>query len=105
MATKNNDGKLGTAHDALNRMRAAYDRGHGVRLSWIELEALNRTIIGEIWHQPDPRNTQGSDTMLDTLTSVENHFLNLECTGDISGDEADLLTKVRSAIAAGKAMP
>lgn len=35
--------------DALIRMRKAYEKGKGVRVSWEELEVLNRTHIGQTW--------------------------------------------------------
>lgn len=42
------------AQYALHRMRRAFERGKGVRLSWEELDDFNRTLIGEWWNQPNP---------------------------------------------------
>lgn len=39
------------ARDALIRMRKAYESGKGVRVSWEELEQLNRTHIGQTWDE------------------------------------------------------
>ena len=46
------------AHDALNRMKRAYDRETGCRLTAEEIDALAVTIIGDIWSQSDPRKEQ-----------------------------------------------
>jgi hypothetical protein len=48
-------------HDALNRMKAACDKGTGVRLSALELKCLSLTLIGELWNQPDPRDARNEE--------------------------------------------
>lgn len=45
---------MGPMHEALDRMRNAYLSGRGVRLTWEELEAMSRSILGEIWEQESP---------------------------------------------------
>lgn len=39
------------ARDALIRISKAFRYGRGVRVSWEELEVLNRTHIGELWSE------------------------------------------------------
>ena len=53
---------LGPAHDALNKMRRAHQRGTGCRLTAEQIHSLSVTRIGELWADKDPRKSQ-SDTM------------------------------------------
>ncbi len=46
------------AHDALNRMRRASERGTGCHLTAEMIEALDRTIVGQMWQEPDPREPE-----------------------------------------------
>lgn len=46
------------AHDALNKMRRARERGAGCRLTADEIFELSLTAIGELWNQDDPRASQ-----------------------------------------------
>lgn len=46
------------AHDALNKMRRASERGTGCRLTADEIFELSLTTIGELWKQDDPRAAQ-----------------------------------------------
>lgn len=48
--------KTGPAHDALNRMRCAAERGTGCRLTTEIADGLSRTIVGQVWMEPDPRD-------------------------------------------------
>jgi hypothetical protein len=43
------------AHDALNRMKRAYDRGTGCHLTAEMISALSVTVVGSLWNDPDPR--------------------------------------------------
>jgi hypothetical protein len=43
------------AHDALNRIQRAHERGTGCYLTAEMVEALSLTYLGEIWSEPDPR--------------------------------------------------
>lgn len=49
---------LDLAHDALDRMKRAYDRGTGCHLTAEMIAALNITFLGEVWN--DDRPSQGS---------------------------------------------
>lgn len=49
---------VGPAHDALNRMRRAYLRGTGCSLTSDMIEALGRTVIGQMWEDEDPRRAE-----------------------------------------------
>lgn len=40
--------------NVLNRMRAAFDAGSGMRISADELRSLSVTIIGQMWEEEDP---------------------------------------------------
>lgn len=46
------------AHDALNKMRRACNRGTGCKLTADEVFELSLTAIGELWNQDDPRTAQ-----------------------------------------------
>jgi len=46
------------AHDALNRMKRAFDRGTGCYLTAEMLASLNLTIVGDVWSQDDPRKAK-----------------------------------------------
>lgn len=48
---------MGPMHEALDRMKIAFDAGKGVRLSWAELEAMNRSVIGQWWNEKNPLDT------------------------------------------------
>ena len=59
--TEDNDAfhqELGDAHDALNRMRRAAERGTGCHLTAEMVQALSVTVIGSMWVEPDPRNPE-----------------------------------------------
>lgn len=47
---------MGGAHDALNRMKRAYDRGTGCHLTADMIDSLGTTIVGQLWDQADPRD-------------------------------------------------
>jgi len=47
---------LDLAHDALNRMKRAHERGTGCHLTWEMVAALSVSIIGQMWCEPDPRD-------------------------------------------------
>jgi hypothetical protein len=49
------------AHDALNRMKRAYDRHTGCYLTPQMIDSLGVTVIGSIWDEPDPRKEQSDD--------------------------------------------
>lgn len=51
---------FGPAHDALNRMRRAYERGTGCHLTAEMIQVLNLTVIGAMWAEDDPRNQKGA---------------------------------------------
>ena len=44
------------AHDALNRMKRANQRGTGCHLTAEMIEALSITFMGELWFSEDPRD-------------------------------------------------
>lgn len=46
---------LDPAHDALNKMRRAAERGTGCRLTAEEIASLRITKVGALWSQDDPR--------------------------------------------------
>lgn len=48
------------AHDALNRMRRAAERGTGCHLTAEMIASLAVTQIGAYWSQPDPRQIEAS---------------------------------------------
>jgi hypothetical protein len=55
-----------TATRALDRMKAAFEAGKGVRLSWEELSALSVSSVGEAWNDTpseyeDVHNNFGRD--------------------------------------------
>ncbi len=52
---------MGEAHDALNRMRRAHKRGTGCSLTAEMIEALSRSVIGQMWEEEDPRRTETSN--------------------------------------------
>lgn len=45
---------LSGAHDALDRMKRAFDRGTGCRLTFEMLSALSVSIIGQMWNEDRP---------------------------------------------------
>lgn len=51
--TKPSDG----THDALNRMRRAYERGTGCHLTREMIDSLGLTILAQIWNEDDPRSS------------------------------------------------
>lgn len=57
-------GHMRPMHEALDRMRKAFEAGRGVRLTWRELEAMNRSVMGEWWSEDNPLDT---DTPEDDL--------------------------------------
>lgn len=50
-----NNGGCNGAHDALNRMRRAHDRGTGCHLTADMIRSLGVTLIGQMWGEEDPR--------------------------------------------------
>lgn len=50
--------QFGVAHDALNRMKRASDRGTGCYLTAEMIERLSVTFMGELWSSPDPRKVK-----------------------------------------------
>ncbi|QCO00541.1 hypothetical protein D3093_35445 (plasmid) [Azospirillum argentinense] len=50
--------ELAPAQDALNLMRRAYERKTGCHLTAEMIAALNTTLIGEMWSEPDPRDSK-----------------------------------------------
>tara|TARA_Y100001960_G_C14101250_1_gene553017 strand:+ start:130 stop:309 length:180 start_codon:yes stop_codon:yes gene_type:complete len=44
------------AQNALNKMKRAYQKGTGTRLTKEEIDSLAVSVIGQIWNEPDPRN-------------------------------------------------
>lgn len=48
--------EIGAAHDALNRMKRAHDRGTGCHLTADMINALGVTIVGQAWAEIDPRD-------------------------------------------------
>ena len=49
------DDAISAAHDALDRMRLAAERGTGCRLTATMIQALSVTSIGQLWNDADPR--------------------------------------------------
>lgn len=47
-------GTSGT-HDALNRMRRAYERGTGCHLTAEMIQSMSVSIFGQMWSEEDPR--------------------------------------------------
>ena len=47
--------ELSPAHDALDRMRRASERGTGCRLTAEMIASLAVTTIGQMWSEEDPR--------------------------------------------------
>lgn len=43
------------AHDALNRMKRAYERRTGCNLTAEMIQSLHLTVFGEMWSEDDPR--------------------------------------------------
>lgn len=39
------------AHDALDRMKRAHDRGTGCRLTAEMIDSLSVTFVGQMWHE------------------------------------------------------
>lgn len=50
------DDELHAAQNALNRLRRAYERGTGCRLTAEMVAELYLTRFGETWEQSDPRS-------------------------------------------------
>jgi hypothetical protein len=48
-------GALSAAHDALNRMRRAHERGTGCHLTAEMVASLGLSFLGETWSDDDPR--------------------------------------------------
>ena len=55
------DAALPRAHDALNKLHRAHQRGTGVRLTAGDIAALSVTSIGELWAEPDPRGAPNNN--------------------------------------------
>lgn len=49
---------LDGAHDALDRMRRAAERGTGCHLTAEMIQSLAVSSIGQMWSEEDPRKTQ-----------------------------------------------
>lgn len=48
-------GAMSAAHDALNRMKRAYERGTGCHLTAKMVASLGLSFLGETWSDEDPR--------------------------------------------------
>lgn len=48
-------GALDGTHDALTRMKRAYDRGTGCHLTAEMIQSMSVTLFGQIWSEEDPR--------------------------------------------------
>jgi len=55
------DEELSSAHDALNRMRRAHDRGTGCHLTAEMIQSLALSLVGQIWAEADPRALKGGE--------------------------------------------
>ena len=53
-------GVFSQAHDALNRMKRAHQRGTGCHLTAEMIHSLSVTVIGSMWAEDDPRNHKSS---------------------------------------------
>lgn len=51
-------GTFGSAHDALNRMKRAHDRGTGCHLTRDMIASLYLTFFGEVWDSDAPRGEE-----------------------------------------------
>lgn len=49
---------LDPAHDALDRMRRAAERGTGCRLTAEMIQSLAVSSIGQMWAEEDPRKSK-----------------------------------------------
>lgn len=49
------DAVFDEANDALSRMKRAYQRGTGCRLTPEMIQSLGVSLIGQIWNDDDPR--------------------------------------------------
>jgi len=49
---------VGAAHEAFDRMKRAFRRGTGCHLTAQMIDSLQVTIVGQMWEQEDPRDTQ-----------------------------------------------
>lgn len=49
-------GDFDEAHDALERMRRAFERGTGCHLTASMINCLSVTVIGSMWNEDDPRD-------------------------------------------------
>lgn len=67
-------GAFGPAHDALNRMKRAHDRGTGCHLTAEMVEALYLTFLGEVWSADDPRLSSHSQKQDDQYSTFERCF-------------------------------
>jgi hypothetical protein len=74
--------KSGTplAQFALDRMREAHKKGNGIRLSWEELDAFSRTLIGSWWCQPNPELESSEDNQLNDADAKQ-----CSCASDQGG--------------------
>jgi len=50
--------QLSLTHDALNRMKRASERGTGCHLTAEMIADLETTIIGQMWTEEEPRDTE-----------------------------------------------
>lgn len=48
------------AHDALDRMRRAAERGTGCHLTAEMIQSLAVSSIGQMWNEADPRKTKSN---------------------------------------------
>jgi hypothetical protein len=51
---------FGGAHDALNRMKRASERGTGCHLTADMIAALSVTILDQMWGEEDPRRARAT---------------------------------------------
>lgn len=56
--TEREGGAMSAAHDALNRMKRAYERGTGCHLTAKMVASLGLSFLGETWSDEDPRTQE-----------------------------------------------
>lgn len=52
------DSVFDEANDALGRMKRAYERGTGCRLTPEMIQSLGVSLVGQIWSDDDPRTAE-----------------------------------------------
>lgn len=59
------------AHDALNRMKRACERGTGCHLTADMVASLGLTAVASLWDEDDPRKTKRSDQQSGETTEAK----------------------------------